>query len=895
MKPILAVVLLLGLLGLNSTSVWADDKPPAATDKDAAGFQRFLDDVVAASKAKPDEKAPEWFDAQEFMTLVMGPEFNQLAAQPQTLAAMRALQKQLNLVPLTEAKLLKSKRLQDPDRAELTVRTVDEDGVASRTRYWVYRKGDRWIAFDCFDQMLGLTISKTTRAAMIEVAADPELVRDRGAIAGLMAAGQLMMAGDFERMKAIIERIKNARLPKVFMAMRNLFQAVVLVSEEMHADAIPILLEADRLENELTLVHRFLCECYLLTKEYESAVKSGEYYLSVADEDADVSILIGQAYQALGKVKDARDAWLTGLDHSPNHEELWQNLLEIGIDDQAVLVTRLKRADSPDELIGTLVSYLRNLDEPKWLQIETLLSAFEVAFPKSTKMFALRGEILFDKEDFTAAADQNLKAYRLAVANKDTDEAEESLSRFCECHLRLKSLWDAYSNFDDKRLFLKVIWKNRDIRHDPAPIHRILDDHAQRFPDDLYVPLFRGQLFYNADRLNEADREFAKVVPDRKPRDIQVLDCEDPQQREALELRIFIAMESSQTAEGFQRLPFPQFCFDEMARRLYYERPFKKSQLSALISAYEAEAIPQSADRLSYWRLLLRFADYDYSGVIDWVKSNPPLTTDEFEVPGAALPSVPEVLLRAHLRLGQLENVKKIIADNEDPLPFDLRWAGLAAASKAQQFRAAYEESLGDERIPFPIYDTDLDSHLARDVFSSVISVDSPDEAPVLTVLVESSIQHELSRIIDSINSKLVVDATKSVTFQSRLLHDFSIDTFVNLDIEKSDVQFRFHDSSFFSKPVLNGIEDGALRKRVTESKGWLRISMDQTEALTTETRRVLLVGALAATADSKPVAVFWAQGRQLVALPAKPWREWADSQWQAVLNPQSKPLPKPE
>jgi len=284
----------------------------------AESIRRFFDEFGPALESGNAQRFGDFFDMRMMLRLlkqqnmvpkaISGDEDRLVQLLNQQLAARLA--DPMVGISWKKCEVRRVQFIKDDTEAVVYARQWDADDVASKTRWWLLRDGDKWRAYDMeilevsmrFSVMLGLGFKMADRN-------DPSVRH----VPALMTAVQDGVAGEVESAIETLEQLDRAGFPPVLESLRLMMLAAFYGDELEYGEAIKTADRAMQINSDLPMIHLIYSACYNGLKEHEKAIQHADLYANLLGKDGDYYVELGDAYAGMGEKDKAIKAYQDGL------------------------------------------------------------------------------------------------------------------------------------------------------------------------------------------------------------------------------------------------------------------------------------------------------------------------------------------------------------------------------------------------------------------------------------------------------------------------------------------------------------------------------------------------------------------------------------------------------
>jgi tetratricopeptide (TPR) repeat protein len=209
--------------------------------------------------------------------------------------------------------------LAERGEAVLSVRHWAEDGRASGIRWWLKKRGGRWLVYDFEEIRFPLRFSGSMAIGISHGRENPRAARQmRDMLPKLITVARAVMQGDLDTAENALTGIDDSQWPGVLKACRALLQGAVHLGRERPAEALSCLDRAERLHSDMPVLSLLRAGAFNVQGEHAKAKAMAEKYIEQVGGDADIYFQLGCALAGLGRKEEAAEAHRKGLDDDPS-------------------------------------------------------------------------------------------------------------------------------------------------------------------------------------------------------------------------------------------------------------------------------------------------------------------------------------------------------------------------------------------------------------------------------------------------------------------------------------------------------------------------------------------------------------------------------------------------
>ena len=313
-----------GTPGPKLGSVFTSD-PDEVGGEHAAGINAFFDELRHAVAEGDKDKVAELFDCRMTFRLVKQQKIlpTSVIADEDKIAEYlsREIANQMvnpSVVSGWDRHEIRHVRFIRPGIEAVVYVRMRGDGVSAKMRWWLFRKGGKWSAYDFEDCTLPFRMSFMMMYGLEKAARNdlsPMFVLD------LTQAIQEVLSGDTRAGLAKLRGLEKAEFAPVVEAMRLLFISASLFILLEYEGALTAADQAEVLNNDMPLVHKIRGDCHNALEQYAKALNDAERYAKCLGKDAIYFLIVGNARRGMGQTAEAIRAYENALADNPSDIE----------------------------------------------------------------------------------------------------------------------------------------------------------------------------------------------------------------------------------------------------------------------------------------------------------------------------------------------------------------------------------------------------------------------------------------------------------------------------------------------------------------------------------------------------------------------------------------------
>jgi predicted Zn-dependent protease len=519
-------------------------------------FDRMYDEVCAQASLVPSALGRRKFKSDLQQTMAR----DRLFAKFQT----------------TEIKRVK--RLAGPDNLLVFSKHRKADGNDTKMRWWACRARGKWRWYDYEYLQISFRLT-SVQAGMANSSPQQEAALDR-----LNKASDLIVESKFEEAGSELRATLGVRLPKAFDAQRHWELAIVHINSGNPEEALGEIDQAYAIESDLPILPMLRARAFNALGQFEEAEAQARSYIGELGSDDFGSYLLGTALAGMGKKDEAAEAFRSGFaDNSSSSNNLVGLASVVGADGVQEIADRFARFERPKAHFSEIAAAL--VEQENAPALAAVIDRHRAIAPRDPHNDYYQGELHWMQQEYEQAAE----AFRLALANSSETERVG-----CQKALRNSLLYagkpaEAYRAMPDADDTFFTICNHLVTERDADGLDEVTSLHAERQPDDSWLPYFRGEAHLIRGQYEQAAAAFKPML------NAQLSDGA----RSSYHDEYLVAeINAGHPLEAYQAVPDAEEAFLKAANRLLSDR--NPDDLEKLVSLH-AERQPDDP-YLAYFR-----------------------------------------------------------------------------------------------------------------------------------------------------------------------------------------------------------------------------------------------------------------------------------------------------
>jgi tetratricopeptide (TPR) repeat protein len=388
------------------------------------------------------------------------------------------------------------------------------EGVSLKLRWWVTKRPGAWKVHDMEDLDTGLRVSTT-----MGTLAGAGFGDVRGTAAGLnhvceaiLAAGTRQDADAAERHLRLAQGVK---LPAKLEGLRHLATGLVRLQREQFKEALEALGQARRFNPDMPLLDFLEGVACNRLGDWARALKHLQAYRDLLGDEADVCREVGTALRGCGRSQEAAASSRKALDLDPKDADAFLGLLQAlgpgdNRDDLAARFARLDNRHANFEVFAEDCREGEDFDS---------LERLALAMRAIDRDFAAVDYYLALVKVQARQAGQAVPLFRAALAKqKDAGKRDGYVTGFLQAMAAGGQAAEAYAAVPDSRGAFRVLAAELKKGSQYPELRRLLAAHGKKHPDDVLLPLYRGDALVQEGQYRLAEEAFAAGLAKRPDR-----------------------------------------------------------------------------------------------------------------------------------------------------------------------------------------------------------------------------------------------------------------------------------------------------------------------------------------------------------------------------------------
>lgn len=458
------------------------------------------------------------------------------------------------------------------------------EGIGMKMRWWVGRSGGKWKIYDFEDLEMGVRSSVSMAAVMDSAGKQGFAPRQAEALTAVSTAMGFLMQQQFDLAEQQILPTLDVPLPKAMAAWRLAQLAIVETSRTHWAEVLDLLDRAATFNPEMPLLPMLRAQALNGQGRFEEAAADARKYIAELGGDDHGSFLLGTALAGMGKKPEAADAFREGLDAYSDSVDNLVGLAGVLSDaEMEDIADRFARFQNPSARFVDVASQL--IANENAAALAALVRCNRERSPRDPHNDYVEGELRWMRQEYEQAAE----SFRSALPQMSEAERVD-----CQKALRNSLLYagkpvEAYQSMPDGDDTFLAVFNRLVTTGDAEGLEQVASLHAERQPDDAWLPYFRGEAMMLRGQYREAADAFRPMLKEQ-------LSAE--QQASYRDEYLAAEINAGRPLEGYQAVPDAAVAFKLTADALINR--WNADALERLVAAH-AERMPDDR-QLPYYR-----------------------------------------------------------------------------------------------------------------------------------------------------------------------------------------------------------------------------------------------------------------------------------------------------
>ncbi|HVX15660.1 MAG TPA: hypothetical protein VHC22_31025 [Pirellulales bacterium] len=553
-------------------------------------------------------------------------------------------------------------------------RTAEGHGV--KIRWWAARSQGKWKIYDFEDLEMGVR-SSTNAAALMDAAGKQGFSpKQSEAVNAVGAATTFLVQREYDRAEQQILPTLDVPLPKALAAWRFAQLAIVQTSRNNWEQVIGFVDRAAAVNPDMPMLPMLRAQALNGLGRFDEAAVEARKYITELGGDDHGSFLLGTALTGMGKKDEAADAFREGLgDYADSVENLVGLAGVLSADDMEEVAERFEEFERPaarfQEVAGQLVA------EENSAALAAVVARNRLLAPRDPHNDFYQGEMHWMLRQYDEAAE----AFRKALPKMPPDERIGCQRALRNSLLSADKPIEAYEAMPDGNDTFLAICNHLVKNRDADGLDRLTKMHAERHPDDYWLPYFRGEVQMMREEYEQAAATFRPMLTAQLP---------DGARASYHDEYLAAEINAGHPLQGYQDVPDAEDAFLKTANRLLADR--NPDDLEKLV-ALHAERQPDDL-----------FLTY-FGGEVPYLRGQPAEAAERFkplldkELPDGLREPCFKEYLRCMVDVGKSVDGYRAVPDAAFAFEFvaDLLLEHWASADALEALIAAHTERMPED------------------------------------------------------------------------------------------------------------------------------------------------------------------------------------------------------
>ncbi|HYV36138.1 MAG TPA: tetratricopeptide repeat protein, partial [Gemmataceae bacterium] len=502
-----------------------------------------------------------------------------------------ALARQAVLMHWTDSEI-KHLKLLGTGRAVVVVRHRDKDNLIMRMRWWVVKTQGAWRIYDYEDLDMSTRLSTAMGSVLVGAGLDVgEMNRIKSLSADLQQAMvAIVVQHNVDLAEQKLKNLEGKNLPRLLDAQRWVLKGLVFLARQQHDAALDAWNNAEAIQPDMPALNLLRAIAYNRSGKWELALKCAEAYRELLGDDGTVCLEIGEALRGLNRHADAAVAYRKALDDNPQSADAFLGLIR-----------SMTPQDNRDDLGGRflkLTQHRENFDVfANDCEQARDRESLEVLCQAMRKIDGRYAAVDYYDALCKAWGQQSKEAvvlFKSALAKeKDAGRRQQYASSFLSAIAQAGVGVEIYNLMPDGMEAFRILALELKKSFRIPELKSLVTAHNQKFPKDVLLPFYVGEVYVYEGKFAAADKSFA-VGLTQPPGDITL--------GEFRASRVLARYQLGKVMSAYQEIGPKADTFRQLAQLCWTDD--KADKLEQLITAH-AKAFPDAADT-ARWSVRLK-------------------------------------------------------------------------------------------------------------------------------------------------------------------------------------------------------------------------------------------------------------------------------------------------
>jgi len=496
----------MGLLFLALSVGWGAPAAAGEEGRDEADLKQvraFIAGVRRAANEGDHAAVAESFDIEEIVDslrregiLALVQESQQAGLLPRLRRGLPVWLAQVGIVPPFESFEIRGVAPGPvPETFAVYVRLEDDDGVLSKMRWHLRRRGRVWRIYDIEDLDSGMGM--ISLIGLMDTAFPQEGDGDRVGLSAvsdeLQSVQILLQDGEFQQARESLALLGRRKLPDMLAALVQMQLAATSLGEGDFEATIEHARQAAALKEDIPVLDYLRAVAFNMLEEYAQALAHARRYIAAVDADADVNLELGRALYGLKRLPEAVNALRSSLAGNPSdYEAIAYLALSLPAEKRGEIAAYLAKREEPLEDFEDIADICIAEEAPDVLRLFT--SFLVKDDPERFDIPYFEGQAcLLEEQPAKAVARFEEMLKRLSKVDMDPQDREPFHEAYLDAMIALGKHLAAFERCPDKALAFRHLAEDLSLEEKPG----VLMDLVARA--GTFEALLLDRRFYAAD------------------------------------------------------------------------------------------------------------------------------------------------------------------------------------------------------------------------------------------------------------------------------------------------------------------------------------------------------------------------------------------------------------
>lgn len=543
--------------------------------------------------------------------------------------------------------------------AMVYLRSLDEDEIRGKVRWWLVRRDGKWRIYDLEELEMGARISTMMSAAITpDGKPAPWIV----GFASFQQAVVSVQEGDVENAEKLLKQMEMPGMPPAIEALRLATLAGVILGSERYTEVLDLVQRAEIHNADMPMIHWLRAFAWYGLREFENVIEHAARYEALLGNDADLTYILGESLLELKRKEDAATAFRKGLLDDPQSMDNFGGLCRaLGKGGVEEIRSGFMKFSDKDEAFGQVLSWIDQAYDNDAL--EAAITAYRPLNPQHADLEYYEGLIHWRGERYTEAA-ASMKAS--IARSRSEEERKDRSNTYLGIMADAGKAVEAYREASDgMAAFAELMdWIEIDEGDSSAVIEALIKEHEKKHPDDVMLPYHRASLLSNKEDFAAADAELTRGW---------ALTLTEDQRNTYRWSLISARYKTGKAIATYHEIAPKERTFEQLAYACKFAKDDKT--LATLIDLHRPHA--ESVANLAVWEATCAMMQKNHSRAIDLLRTHREAILKDKQLAW----SYTDMIFRSLIRAGRLAEAKAELVRQTELEPSVNHKAILAAAS----------------------------------------------------------------------------------------------------------------------------------------------------------------------------------------------------------------------